>query len=198
MMNICILLLVTFSCCSGLPTLNAKPREEIITTALDASIDQLNSQAWRRNILRLSSVGEIRVKPLPQVRDRSETKDVFEVFSQFAVRETICNKNTVIDLSECQFQAGPYMETPCESKVLISQGKAIVLKAHCNLSKSSSSESDSSEEMFWRARNSARGNLRTRPERFPSQWDPYGKRHQNVNPRWEEEEEKIQEDFLME
>ncbi|KAM4023846.1 secreted phosphoprotein 24 [Anomaloglossus baeobatrachus] len=163
-----------------------------------ASINDLNSQAWRINMLRLSRTGEIRVGSFPQVTDRMELEDVFEVISQFTVRETACNKNTAIDPSECPFKAGLSMEKSCESQVLISRGKAIVLKAHCNLSKSSSSESDSSEEMFRRIRNSGRGNIRTKTERFPSQWDPYGTRHQNVNPRWEEEKEKIQDDLLME
>ncbi|XP_056391987.1 secreted phosphoprotein 24 [Hyla sarda] len=197
-MLLSIVLLVTLSCCSGLPTYNPRPRQETITSALDASIEELNSQSWGKNLLRLSRTGEIKVKPLLQVRDRKEDGDVFEVLLQFTVRETTCNKNTAIDPSECEFKAGLHMETPCESRVFMSQGKAIVLKAHCNLRMSSSSESHSSEEMFLRTINSARGNVRAKSERFPSQWDPYGMRNQNVNPRWEEEDERIQDYSLME
>ncbi|XP_075687623.1 secreted phosphoprotein 24 [Rhinoderma darwinii] len=195
MMLLNILLMGTFAYCSGLPTYN--PRQETLNSALDASINQLNSQSWGRNLLRLSRTGEIWIKPLLQLRDRKEAGDVFQVFLQFTVRETTCNRNTAINPSECEFQAGPHMETPCESRVSMSRGKAIAVKAHCNQRMSSSSESDSSEEMFLRTVNSARANIRTKSERFPSHWDPHGIRHQNVNPRWEEEES-IGDHFLME
>ncbi|XP_071975855.1 secreted phosphoprotein 24 [Engystomops pustulosus] len=194
MMLLSVLMLMAFSCCSGKPTYNPRSREDIVTTALDATIDQLNSQSWGKNLLRLSRTGEIKIKPLSQVRGRKDAGDVSEVSLQFTVRETTCNKNTAIDLSECEFQAGQQMETPCESRVLISQGKAMVLKAHCNLHMSSSSESHSSEEVSMRSRSFTPGIKRTEPERFPYDWDPYGRKQQKANPRWEEEEDH----YLME
>ncbi|XP_040296156.1 secreted phosphoprotein 24 [Bufo bufo] len=151
MMLLNILLLAIFSCCSGLPTYNAGSKQDAITSALDASIDQLNSQSWGRNLLKLSGTGVITIKPLFQDRDRRQS-DLFEISLRFTIRETTCNKNTATDPSECEFQEGPYTATPCESKALVSKGKAIVLKAECNLS--SSSESESSEEMFKRTLNS--------------------------------------------
>ncbi|XP_075140930.1 secreted phosphoprotein 24 [Leptodactylus fuscus] len=145
-----ILLVVTFSCCSGLPTFNPKSRQEVITSALEASVDHLNSQSWGRYLLKLSRTGETRVKPLLQARNRKEAGEVYEASLRFTVRETTCNKNTGIDPSECEFQTGPYMqETLCESEVLISQGNPIVLEAHCKLGMTSSSESHSSEEGYF-------------------------------------------------
>ncbi|KAG8559265.1 hypothetical protein GDO81_017282 [Engystomops pustulosus] len=109
MMLLSVLMLMAFSCCSGKPTYNPRSREDIVTTALDATIDQLNSQSWGKNLLRLSRTGEIKIKPLSQVRGRKDAGDVSEVSLQFTVRETTCNKNTAIDLSECEFQAGQQM-----------------------------------------------------------------------------------------
>lgn len=50
---------------SGFPTLNA--RQEALSRALDASLDQLNSQSWGRNLLKLSHTGVTKIKPLQQV-----------------------------------------------------------------------------------------------------------------------------------
>ncbi|XP_072274596.1 secreted phosphoprotein 24 [Pyxicephalus adspersus] len=182
------ILLGIFPLCSGFPMLDA--RQEALNRALEASLDQLNSQSWGRNLLKLSRTGVTKIKPLLQMSNRRGDEEVFEVTLQFSVRETTCDKDTS-DPSMCEFRDGPYMETPCGSQVLVSSEKALVVKAHCNLQSSSSSESNSSEETFMKFSSSSQGRIRSNSERFPSQWYPYGGRNQNINPRWEEEDKTL-------
>ncbi|XP_075037489.1 secreted phosphoprotein 24 [Mixophyes fleayi] len=195
MMLLCILL-ATLVCCSGFPT--SDPRQTALISALDASLDQVNSQSLGQNLLRISRTKVMRVKPSLKVRDPKDVGAVFEVTLQFSVRETTCNKNTASDPTECEFQVETYMETPCESKVLVSHGRALVLKARCNLHTSSSSESSSSEEHPVNVICTHQFLLHFPLERFPSPWDPHGKKNLNLNPRWEEEEEKILDPYLLE
>ncbi|XP_040213491.1 secreted phosphoprotein 24 [Rana temporaria] len=188
------ILLGIFPFCLGFPTLNA--RQEALSRALDASLDQLNSQSWGRNLLKLSHTGVTKIKPLQQMRYQRDD-EVFEVNLKFSVRETTCDKDTTIDPTKCEFSAEPYMETPCESQVMVSRKKALVVKARCNLYTTSSSESHSSEEKFLTIPRSPHGRIRSNPERFPAQWDPFGKKNQMINPRWEEED-RTSDHFLLE
>ncbi|XP_063789310.1 secreted phosphoprotein 24 isoform X2 [Pseudophryne corroboree] len=143
MMLLCTLLM-TCVCCSGLPIYD--PRQVALISALDASLDQLNSQSLGRNLLRVSQTRVMTVVPSLQVGDTKDVGAVFEVTLQFSVRETTCSKNTAMNPGECEFRTETYMETPCESQVLVSHGKSLVLKARCNLRNARSSESHRSEE----------------------------------------------------
>ncbi|XP_053327285.1 secreted phosphoprotein 24 [Spea bombifrons] len=162
--------------CSGFPVNDYD--DDVIRTALNASLAQLNDQSRDVNLLRIT---RSRVKRVMYPRD----SDVdFDLILEFSVRETICNKNSARDPSSCDFKIGYYKEASCRSQVLVSDGGPKVLSAYCYMPTDSSSESDSSEEI--RISNTQRG-FRQNSERFPSHWDPYGRMNQKPNPRWEEE-----------
>ncbi|KAM8933913.1 secreted phosphoprotein 24 [Pelodytes ibericus] len=173
------ILLLHFLGCSGFPVYDYG--EDNFRTALNASLAQLNDQSRGRNLLRITRSRVIRMT-YPRDSDAD-----FEMMLGFNVRETICNKNLARDPASCDFKTGHPVEATCRSQVLISDGNIRVLKAYCTLPTGSSSESSSSEEMLWRTLNPSRGNVRQNSERFPSQWDPYGRMNQKPNPRWEEE-----------
>ncbi|KAM4698705.1 secreted phosphoprotein 24 [Rhinophrynus dorsalis] len=160
----------------GLPI--SKDNEDILGVAVNASLARVNSQSWGSNLFRVTN-RFIKNLLMPSPMD-------FDIIIEFRVRETICNKNSARDPESCDFKMGHYMEATCTSEVQYTEGQVRAVSTYCHPLASSSSESYSSEEI-WRVRNRDSGIFRKISERFPSQWDPYGKRNQDPNPRWDEE-----------
>ncbi|XP_053547008.1 secreted phosphoprotein 24 [Bombina bombina] len=164
---------------SGLPVNDNN--ESFIRAALNASLAYVNSQSWGTNLLRVTKTYVKRVDYL-----RDSDKDLY-ISLEFGVRETTCNKNAATDPASCDFRMDLYEDWSCKSNALISEGQPRVLSAECHLPSSSSSESDSSEErMIWKPK-PHRARVKQNSERFPSPWDPFGRRSYNENPLWEEE-----------
>ncbi|KAG8432561.1 hypothetical protein GDO86_016990, partial [Hymenochirus boettgeri] len=148
--------------------------DKVITTALDASLAQVNNEFWGVNLFR------VKRSTVKLVNYLTDSKDDLDLTLEFGVRETICNKKTFRDPTTCNFKVGYVaMERSCTSYVQILEGQTRVLSIHCKMPSYSSSESSSSEEKFRRTWSPQ--SVRQDSGRFPSQLEEYGERNKKPN-----------------
>ncbi|NXQ26108.1 SPP24 protein, partial [Alaudala cheleensis] len=132
-----LLTLSVFSC-SGFPAYDYDL--PVTEEALNASIAQINSQSWSRNLY-----GVVRSRVMGvDMWDR----DTYRLDLQFSIRETVCTKASGRDPFTCDFKTGPFVPTAsCRSVVEVSRELIANITVRCHRG-SFSSESMSSEEMM--------------------------------------------------
>ncbi|KYO33529.1 secreted phosphoprotein 24 isoform X1 [Alligator mississippiensis] len=168
--------------CSGLPMYDYEP--SIAENALNASIARLNSRLQGRNLF-----GVIRsyVRRVDLLDDNS-----YNIILDFNIQETTCSKDSERDPSTCDFKTGPYAQAAfCRSTVYVSEEQSQNLAVRCHQD-SSSSESASSEEMWYlrmmdlNRRGNGRNEAILAPEAFSSgrRGNPYKTWHKprDINP----------------
>ncbi|NWZ34963.1 SPP24 protein, partial [Brachypodius atriceps] len=131
-----LLTLSVFSC-SGFPAYDYDL--PITEEALNASIAQINSQSWSRN---LYGVVRSRVMGVDMWDGDSYGLDL-----RFSIRETVCTKASGRDPFTCDFKTGPFVPTAsCRSVVEVSGELIANITVRCRRD-TFSSESMSSEEV---------------------------------------------------
>ncbi|XP_006866876.1 PREDICTED: secreted phosphoprotein 24 [Chrysochloris asiatica] len=124
--------------CSGFPVYDYDPSS--LKEALDASVAKVNSQALSPYLFRAF---RSTVKKVSVVDEDNLSMDI-----EFSIRETVCRRDSSEDPSICDFQRGFYVPVAvCRSSVQVSAHQVRDVWVHCRWS--SSSESDSSEEMIF-------------------------------------------------
>ncbi|NWI86804.1 SPP24 protein, partial [Pitta sordida] len=133
-----VLALSVFSC-SAFPAYDYDL--PVTEEALNASIAQINSQSWGRN---LYGVVRSHVTGVDQWN-----RDSYRLELQFSIRETVCPKASGRDPSTCHFKTGPFVLTAsCRSVVEVSAEQISNVVVRCRHA-TISSESMSSEEMVY-------------------------------------------------
>ncbi|XP_016060109.1 PREDICTED: secreted phosphoprotein 24 [Miniopterus natalensis] len=124
--------------CAGFPVYDYDPAS--LRAALGASVADVNARslsaylfrAFRSSVKRVSVLGE----------------DSLSMDIEFSIRETTCKRDSGADPATCDFQRGYYVPAAtCRSTVRMSAKQVQDVWVRCGWS--SSSESDSSEEMVF-------------------------------------------------
>nr|XP_030718904.1 secreted phosphoprotein 24 [Globicephala melas] len=126
-----------FHYCAGFPVYDYDPSS--LREAVSASVAKVNSQSLSPYLFRAfrSSVRRVNI-----LDEDSLTMDI-----ELRIRETTCRRGSGEDPATCDFQRGYYMPAvACRSTVWVSAEQVQDVRVRCQWS-SSSSESNSSEEM---------------------------------------------------
>ncbi|XP_008688523.1 secreted phosphoprotein 24 isoform X1 [Ursus maritimus] len=162
---------VNYLPCTGFPVYDYDSSS--LREALRASVAKVNSQSLSPYLFRAFRSSLKRVNVLDQ--------DSLNMDLEFGIRETTCRRDSGEDPASCDFQRGYYVQAAvCRSTVRVSAEEVQDVWVRCRWS--SSSESNSSEEMFlgdilesfkWRnnyLRGSLRGILPPGNRGYPSTW----------------------------
>ncbi|XP_008688524.1 secreted phosphoprotein 24 isoform X2 [Ursus maritimus] len=161
---------VNYLPCTGFPVYDYDSSS--LREALRASVAKVNSQSLSPYLFRAFRSSLKRVNVLDQ--------DSLNMDLEFGIRETTCRRDSGEDPASCDFQRGYYVAAVCRSTVRVSAEEVQDVWVRCRWS--SSSESNSSEEMFlgdilesfkWRnnyLRGSLRGILPPGNRGYPSTW----------------------------
>ncbi|XP_036714808.1 secreted phosphoprotein 24 isoform X1 [Balaenoptera musculus] len=124
--------------CAGFPVYDYDPSS--LREAVSASVAKVNSQSLSPYLFRAFRSSIRRVNMLDE---DSLTMDI-----EFGIRETTCRRGSREDPATCDFQRGYYAPAAvCRSTVRVSAEQVQDVWVRCHWS--SSSESNSSEEMVW-------------------------------------------------
>ncbi|XP_077008190.1 secreted phosphoprotein 24 isoform X2 [Tamandua tetradactyla] len=124
--------------CSGFPVYDYDPSSG--REALGAAVAKVNSQSLSPYLFRAFRSSIKRVNVLDE--------DTLSMDLEFSIRETTCRRDSGEDPSTCDFQRGYFAPAAvCRSTVRISAHQVQGVWVRCHFS--SSSESDSSEEMIF-------------------------------------------------
>ncbi|XP_060157687.1 secreted phosphoprotein 24 [Globicephala melas] len=126
-----------FHYCAGFPVYDYDPSS--LREAVSASVAKVNSQSLSPYLFRAfrSSVRRVNI-----LDEDSLTMDI-----ELRIRETTCRRGSGEDPATCDFQRGYYVPAvACRSTVWVSAEQVQDVRVRCQWS-SSSSESNSSEEM---------------------------------------------------
>nr|XP_004396130.2 PREDICTED: secreted phosphoprotein 24 isoform X1 [Odobenus rosmarus divergens] len=139
MMKILIVFVLgmNYPSCAGFPVYDYDSSS--LREALRASVAKVNSQSLSPYLFRAFRSSVKRVNVLDQ--------DSLNMDLEFGIRETTCRRDSGEDPATCDFQRGYYMPSAiCRSTVRVSAEQVQDVWVRCHWS--SSSESNSSEEMF--------------------------------------------------
>ncbi|KAM8919273.1 secreted phosphoprotein 24 [Lycaon pictus] len=126
-----------FPSCAGFPVYDYDPSS--LREALSASVAKVNSQSLSPYLFRAFRSSVKRVYVLDQ--------DSMNMDLEFGIRETTCRRDSGEDPATCDFQRGYYSPAAvCRSTVRVVAEQVQDVWVRCQWS--SSSESNSSEEMF--------------------------------------------------
>uniref|UniRef100_A0A8C3YSM8 Secreted phosphoprotein 24 n=1 Tax=Catagonus wagneri TaxID=51154 RepID=A0A8C3YSM8_9CETA len=128
----------SFWSCTGFPVYDYDPSS--LREAVGASVAKVNSQSLSPYLFRAfrSSIKSVNVLG----------EDGLSMDIEFGIRETTCKRASGEDPATCDFQRGYYVPSAiCRSTVRISAEQVQDVWVRCRWS--SSSESNSSEEMIW-------------------------------------------------
>uniref|UniRef100_A0A8C5PZ28 Secreted phosphoprotein 24 n=1 Tax=Leptobrachium leishanense TaxID=445787 RepID=A0A8C5PZ28_9ANUR len=89
--------------CSGFPTYDYN--EDIIRTALNASLARLNNESRGKHLYRITRSNVLRVSVSDSL-GQMQTESYADITLEFNVRETTCNKNSARDPTTCNFKIG--------------------------------------------------------------------------------------------
>ncbi|XP_027961163.1 secreted phosphoprotein 24 isoform X1 [Eumetopias jubatus] len=139
MMKILIVFVLgmNYPSCAGFPVYDYDSSS--LREALRVSVAKVNSQSLSPYLFRAFRSSVKRVNVLDQ--------DSLNMDLEFGIRETTCRRDSGEDPATCDFQRGYYMPSAiCRSTVRVSAEQVQDVWVRCHWS--SSSESNSSEEMF--------------------------------------------------
>ncbi|XP_029788748.1 secreted phosphoprotein 24 isoform X1 [Suricata suricatta] len=138
-MLIVLLLGMNLPSCAGFPVYDYDPSS--VREALGASVAKVNAQSLSPYLFRAFRSAIKRVYVLEP--------DSVSMDLEFGIRETTCRRDSGQDPSTCDFQRGYYVPAAvCRSTVRMSAEQVQDVQVRCHWS-SSSSESNSSEEMVF-------------------------------------------------
>ncbi|XP_029373367.1 secreted phosphoprotein 24 [Echeneis naucrates] len=129
--------------CSGAPNFNSE-LESMSNKGLDAALAEANSMYAVSRLYRVIQASVTRLIPVGL--------NTVDMMMSFAMKETECAKTSRTDPQTCAFRPGFFVPSlSCSSRVRVTATSAQVLAVRCGRD-SSSSSSESSEEIFSRGR----------------------------------------------
>ncbi|XP_056445049.1 secreted phosphoprotein 24 isoform X2 [Gadus chalcogrammus] len=143
-MNLYIVLLVLLQSlgCFCVPGLNVAPMAE---KALEASMVEFNTRHAVAHLHRATKASVKRVIPVGL--------ETYDLLMKFETKQTQCPKNSGEDAKTCALALSLFTpKSECSSRVRVTGTRTQVVTMNCARDQSSSSSSESSEEVFSRGR----------------------------------------------